>query len=247
MLNKHKRWFHSSRVKFPLVRKSASWFCWNSEVHVRLVHHHSFTKFFIVNVERIAFMRRTYSRYVFRIRRIKKSNWSHRSFMSLFNIETLSVFKWTCLDYICLNKSSRSCWRTEFSATRINIDLPRQGRVSFILHVIKSPGSVTNWIWSWLGWLENFACQQGSWSSRQRTGRSERERSGARDRRRQNKETTNPHTCDEMSMNIFDADTSCDTMSHNVMCAQGWKCREKVSCECVLSTHPVGYSGTLSL
>ena len=26
MLNKHKRWFHSSRVKFPLVTMSASWF-----------------------------------------------------------------------------------------------------------------------------------------------------------------------------------------------------------------------------
>ena len=26
MLNKHKRWFHSSRVKFPIVRMSASWF-----------------------------------------------------------------------------------------------------------------------------------------------------------------------------------------------------------------------------
>ena len=26
MLNKHKRWFHSSRVKFPLVKMSASWF-----------------------------------------------------------------------------------------------------------------------------------------------------------------------------------------------------------------------------
>ena len=26
MLNKHKRWFHSSRVKFPLVNMSASWF-----------------------------------------------------------------------------------------------------------------------------------------------------------------------------------------------------------------------------
>ena len=26
MLNKHKRWFHSSRVDFPLVRMSASWF-----------------------------------------------------------------------------------------------------------------------------------------------------------------------------------------------------------------------------
>ena len=30
-----------------------------------------------------------------------------------------------------------------------------------------------------------------------------------------------------------------DTLSHNVMCAQGRKCREKVSCEGVLSTEPV--------
>ena len=26
MLNKHKRWFHSSRVKYPMVSMSASWF-----------------------------------------------------------------------------------------------------------------------------------------------------------------------------------------------------------------------------
>ena len=26
MSNKHKRWFHSSRVKFPFVSMSASWF-----------------------------------------------------------------------------------------------------------------------------------------------------------------------------------------------------------------------------
>ena len=30
------------------------------------------------------------------------------------------------------------------------------GRVSSILHVIRSPRSVTNWIWSWLDWLEKF-------------------------------------------------------------------------------------------
>ena len=28
-------------------------------------------------------------------------------------------------------------------------------------------------------------------------------------------------------MNMFLWDTRCDTLSHNVMCAQGWKCREK--------------------
>ena len=36
-----------------------------------------------------------------------------------------------------------------------------------------------------------------------------------------NKETTNAQTCDDMWMNMFHADTSCDTLSRNVMCAQG--------------------------
>ena len=35
-----------------------------------------------------------------------------------------------------------------------------------------------------------------------------------------NKRTTNAQTCDDMWMNMFYADTSCDTLSHNVMCAQ---------------------------
>ena len=43
---------------------------------------HSFTKYFIINVERIAFMNRTYSRAG-----------SPRSVMSLLNIETLAVFR----------------------------------------------------------------------------------------------------------------------------------------------------------
>ena len=34
----------------------------------------------------------------------------------------------------------------------------------------------------------------------------------------------------------FLPDTRCDTLSHNVMCAQGKTCREKVSCEVYLST-----------
>ena len=61
---------------------------------------------------------------------------------------------------------------------------------------------------------------------------SERESRGTREGgRRQNKETTNARTCDDMS------DTSCDTLSHNVMCAQSQICREKLSCEVYLSTH----------
>ena len=68
----------------------------------------------------------------------------------------------------------------------------------------------------------------GSWISERRTGRSERERGGTRDRRRrQNKGTTNAQTCDDMWMNMFCADTSWDTLSHNVVCAQGWKCSRK--------------------
>ena len=46
--------------------------------------------------------------------------------------------------------------------------------------------------------------------------------------------------------NMFYADTSCDTVSHHVMCAQGWKCRERVSSEGGRSTPPVGNSGSLS-
>ena len=36
-----------------------------------------------------------------------------------------------------------------------------------------------------------------------------------------NKETTNAQTCDDMWMNMFCADASCDTLSYYAMCAQG--------------------------
>ena len=38
----------------------------------------------------------------------------------------------------------------------MNIDLLRTGRVCSIFHVIKSPLSITNWCWSFLGWLEKL-------------------------------------------------------------------------------------------
>ena len=56
--------------------------------------------------------------------------------------------------YICLNKSPRSLWRTRFFAKRIKIDLLRTGRCSSILRAIRSPRSLTNWIYSWLVRLE---------------------------------------------------------------------------------------------
>ena len=48
------------------------------------------------------------------------------SVMSLLNIETLAVFRWTCLNYLCFNKSPCSIWRTEFFFLRMNIDLFRK-------------------------------------------------------------------------------------------------------------------------
>ena len=60
------------------------------------------------------------------------------------------------------------------------------------------------------------------------------------------KQTTSAQTCDDMCMSHVLSDTRCDTLSHNVMCAQGQSVREQVSCEVYLSTLPVGYSGSLS-
>ena len=113
---------------------------------------HSFTKYLIINVERVGFM--IYLRVVLYCSCV--SNKSPCSIMSLLNIETLAVFRWTCLIYLCFNRSPCSIWRTEFLIKRINIDLLRTGRVSSIFHVIRSPWSITNWIWSWLGWLEKL-------------------------------------------------------------------------------------------
>ena len=52
---------------------------------------HSFTKYFIINVERIGFM--TYLRVVLCCSCMKNSNRSSRSVMSLLNIETHLVFR----------------------------------------------------------------------------------------------------------------------------------------------------------
>ena len=77
-----------------------------------------------------------------------------RSIMSLLNIETLAVFRWACLNFLCINKSPCSIWRTEFFVNRINID------------VIRSPWSITNWILSWLGWLEKLGLSNNFWLSK---------------------------------------------------------------------------------
>ena len=123
----------------------------------------SLTKCFISNVERFAFMSRTYLRPVWHINHVVRDNKSHCSLMCLFNVEIRPVFRWTCVDYTRLmngfsrngsrDKSPRSLWRTTFFfAKRITIDLLRTERFSFILHTdhvlrdIGSPRSLTIWI-----------------------------------------------------------------------------------------------------
>ena len=94
-----------------------------------------------------------------------RHEWWHKSphsVLCLFNVEIMSVFRWTCLEYTRLmngltgngsrKRSLRSLWRTRFFAKRMNINLLRTGRFSFILHtnhVMRdngSPRSRTNWI-----------------------------------------------------------------------------------------------------
>ena len=115
-------------------------------------------------------MSRTCLRTIWHINHVMRDNRSPCSLMCLFNVEILSVFRWTCLDYTRLmngfsrngsrNRSLCSLWRTRFFAKRINIDLLRTGRFPFILHTnhvmrdIRSPRSLTNWIQSWLVRLE---------------------------------------------------------------------------------------------
>ena len=163
-------------------------YAWNVEVNVCLVHHHRFmilvmnnngflhyfTKYFIINVERIAFMRRTLSRALCRISRCKNSNKSLRSFMSLFNIETLSVFRWTCLntDHVLRDiKLPWSIWRTEFFVKRIHTDPLRTVRflsfwTTITSCVISSCPDLSQFGLGigWAGW-KNYACRATSPSS----------------------------------------------------------------------------------
>ena len=110
-------------------------------------------KYFISNVERFAFMSRTCLWTVWHIHHFMRDSRSPRSLLCLFNIDILSVFRWTCLDYIChmngfpvtsrtvrseelLKKTSSGWERDVFHSSCISImscvtsgrpDLPRTG------------------------------------------------------------------------------------------------------------------------
>ena len=94
---------------------------------------------FFPNVECFAFMTRTCSRTIWHIFCVCSNNESPRSFMCLFNVEILTVFRWTCLDYTRFNNGSpRSFRRNRFFVKRINIDLLRTGR--FFFHLAQCSG-----------------------------------------------------------------------------------------------------------
>ena len=106
-------------------------------------------------------MNRTCLRTIWHIFCVCFNNESPRSLMCQFNVETLTVFRWTCLDYTRFNNGSpRSLWRNTFFVKRIYIDLLGTGRFSSILHGsrVKSnnglPRSITTWVWNWLARLE---------------------------------------------------------------------------------------------
>ena len=80
------------------------------------------------------------------------TNESPRSFMCLFNVGILTVFRWTCLDHTRFNNGShRSLWRNSFFVKRIKIDLLRTERFSSflessrVIHDNGSPRSFTTW------------------------------------------------------------------------------------------------------
>ena len=69
----------------------------------------------------------------------------------------------------------------------------------------------------------------------------ERERERKKKKREQ---TTHAQTCDIMDDMQMERTRTEDSLSHNVVRAQGESVREKLSCEVYLSTPQVGYSGT---
>ena len=100
-----------------------------------------------------------------------------RSIMCQFNVETLTVVRWTCDGFARLHNGPQSIRRNRFFVKRIYIDLLGNGRFSSILHgsrVIFNnglPRSITTWVWNWLArletsrWLYNVTANNGFPSS----------------------------------------------------------------------------------
>ena len=91
------------------------------------------------------------------------NNRSPCSIMSLLNIETLAVFRWTWLNFLCFNRFALFYLRTEFFVQRIHTDLLTNGDV-FLSSFISSGrpdlsriGFGVSWVdWKKLGLSNNF-------------------------------------------------------------------------------------------
>ena len=117
----------------------------------------SLTKCFISNVERFAFMSRTCLRTIRHINHVVRDNGSFRSLMCPFNVEILSFFRWTCLNYTCLMNrfpvTGRSVRSEELSSSRKELTSISWERDVFFHLALRSRHawyrvvrSLTNWI-----------------------------------------------------------------------------------------------------
>ena len=79
-------------------------------------------------------------------------NKSNRSLTFLINIEIFCVFRWTCWVYICLNRSTRSLWRTKFFAKELtSISWERD---VFLPSCMLSGRPDLSWIGFGVGWFD---------------------------------------------------------------------------------------------
>ena len=121
----------------------------------------SFTKCFVSNVERFAFMSRTCLRTVWHIFCVCFNNGLPRSILCQFNVETLPVVRWTCVFYSFPQRVSPIYPKKQLHLREENLHRsPENGTFSSILHGSRvssnngSPRSLTTWIWNWLVQLE---------------------------------------------------------------------------------------------
>ena len=107
------------------------------------------------------FMTRTCFATIWHIFCVRFDNGLPRSVMCHFNVETLTVFRWTCVGFTRFdNGLPRSLWRDSLFVKKNYLGLLGTGHFSSILHVSRVssdnglPRSVTTWVWNWLVRLE---------------------------------------------------------------------------------------------
>ena len=138
---------HSFCTRALSLLHNRMWQSRNSEVHVHLVQHclhmtwivmvyirlhRSITKCFVSNVESCAVMTRTCFATIWHIFSVCFDTGLNRSVMCQFNVETLTVIRWTCLGFTRFdNGLPQSTRRDSLFVKRIYIDLLGTGRFFF--------------------------------------------------------------------------------------------------------------------